>query len=55
MKMTEEEIRDAMKYAKHSLYLSGMPLTAEDEKDCKAVLSGKMTIEQLIEKLKQQG
>ncbi|MDF2902727.1 MAG: hypothetical protein K0S25_365 [Bacillus sp. (in: firmicutes)] len=55
MKMTKKEIRDAMKYAKHSLYLSGMPLTAEGEKDCNAVLSGEMTREQLIEKLKQQG
>lgn len=46
--MNEEAIR----YAMHQLALEGMPLTAEDEKYIRAVLSGEMTREQLIEKLK---
>ncbi|UAK18094.1 antitoxin VbhA family protein [Sporolactobacillus terrae] len=49
----ESKLEDAMKSAKHSLYLSGFTVTEEDEQDIYAVLKGKMTRDQLIEKLRQ--
>jgi hypothetical protein len=52
--MTGKQLEHALTYAKHSLYLEGMELTADDEHDIRAVLLGKMTRKQLIEKLKQE-
>mgnify|MGYP001366199832 CR=1 FL=1 len=48
---TEEELEKAFQHAKHQLHLEGMDITEEDERNIKAVLSGKMTYEELIEKI----
>lgn len=49
--MTEAEVNDAFRYAKHSLELEGLKVTAEDEKVMKDVFTGKMSREQLIRQL----
>jgi hypothetical protein len=47
-----ERLENAFRHAKASLELEGFILDEEDEQDIKAVLSGKMTIEELIKGLK---
>ncbi|TFJ90642.1 antitoxin VbhA family protein [Lentibacillus salicampi] len=48
-----EQLEKAYQQAKHQLEIEGFTLTDDDEKVIKAVASGKMTIEELIEDLKQ--
>jgi hypothetical protein len=48
---TEEELEKAFQHAKHQLHLEGMDLTEEDERNIKAVLSGKMSRHELIKKI----
>ena len=48
-------LKEALEYARHSLYLSGMDMTEEDMKNVMTVLTGKMTMQELIEKLKEIG
>ncbi|EST10249.1 hypothetical protein [Sporolactobacillus laevolacticus] len=50
--MAPDKLEDALKYAKHQLYLEGIPLTNEDEEAVRAVLSGKLTMKKLIESLR---
>jgi hypothetical protein len=47
-----ERLEKAYQHAKHQLEVEGFIVTPEDEKDIKAVMSGKMTREHLIKKLK---
>lgn len=47
-----ERLEKAFQHAKHDLEIEGFTLTAKDEKVIKAVASGKMSMEQLIEDLK---
>lgn len=47
-----KNIDESFKQAKHQLEIEGFTLTAEDERNMKAVASGKITRKQLIEKLK---
>ncbi|SET80701.1 hypothetical protein SAMN05421676_108132 [Salinibacillus kushneri] len=47
-----DKLEKAFQYAKHDLEIEGFTLTKEDEKNMKAVASGEMTREELIEKLK---
>jgi hypothetical protein len=49
---SEEDLEKAFQYAKHQLALEGMDLTEEDEKDIRAVATGKKTFEELINKIK---
>lgn len=52
--MFNEKTDEAFKQAKHQLEIEGFTVTKEDEQDMKAVFSGKMTREKLIDKLKNQ-
>lgn len=47
----KDELEKVFKYAKHQLALEGMHLTESEEKDVKAVLSGVITKEELIQKI----
>ncbi|MFT9116837.1 MAG: hypothetical protein ABF586_09200 [Sporolactobacillus sp.] len=49
--MTETEVNHAFHYAKHSLELEGLNVTQEDENVMKAVFTGRMSREQLIQQL----
>lgn len=51
--MTEEEINNAFAYAKYSQELSGLTFTSEDERVIKAVFFGEISMDELIEDLKE--
>ena len=48
----EKRREKAFREAKHSMELEGFVFTEEDEKEIMAVLSGEMSLEEMIEKLK---
>ncbi|MET3684475.1 antitoxin VbhA family protein (plasmid) [Alkalibacillus sp. S2W] len=50
--MISAELDKAYQQAKHQLEIEGFTLTDEDEQNMKAVVSGEMSREQLIEQLK---
>lgn len=53
--MTEAEINKVFEDAKHSLVLEGFKFTSEDERLIKAVYSGKLSPDHLVDDLKGEG
>lgn len=51
--MNPKHLEEAFQYAKHSLELEGFKITKEDEMNMKAVFTGELTKQELIEQLKQ--
>ncbi|NIK13483.1 antitoxin VbhA family protein [Alkalibacillus almallahensis] len=50
--MISAELEKAFQQAKHQLEIEGFALTEEDERNMKAVVTGEMSREKLIEQLK---
>lgn len=48
----KKQLDDAISYAMHSLYLEGFNVTADVEKNVRAVLTGQLSMKELLEKIK---